>query len=193
MNREEELIACLEAEIVKRDARIVELEADALQWRANSAENKLIAESLSAELAAPKAQPSGAVLPERRIVDAQDSYAERSFDMGYNSALDEVARLNPFTPGSVAVIPEPFDVRPFQTIDRGSVNYMTGFNAAIRKMRESVGRAQSVPKGCQVVPVQMTDEMRDAGNAYTHNRSTLICIWRDMLAAAPSAKKESGR
>ena len=42
-----------------------------------------------------------------------------------------------------------------------------------------------VPEGWQLVPDQLTDEMRDAGNAYTLNRSTLIRLWRAMLDASP--------
>lgn len=63
-------VEILRAEIERRDVRIVELEADVLQWRANSAENKLIAESVNAELAALKArQPSaGAVSVPRELL-----------------------------------------------------------------------------------------------------------------------------
>lgn len=36
------------------------------------------------------------------------------------------------------VLPEPFEMRPFQTVDQGSTNYKAGFNAALRKVRESI-------------------------------------------------------
>lgn len=44
----------------------------------------------------------------------------------------------------------------------------------------------AAPEGWQLVPVQLTDDMRDAGNVYTLNRSSLIILWRAMLAAAPN-------
>lgn len=89
MNREEELIACLEAEIVKRDARIdhKDLAIVNLQSALASARN---------ELAALKAKPSGDVLLPERMVKTETSSDE--YDMcadTHNACLDEVARLNP--------------------------------------------------------------------------------------------------
>ncbi|MBZ9665786.1 hypothetical protein H3221_013595 [Pseudomonas sp. LMG 31766] len=46
-----------------------------------------------------------------------------------------------------------------------------------------------VPDGYALVPVEPTDEMRDAGNVYTLNRSTLFRSWHAMLAAAPTVKE----
>lgn len=41
------------------------------------------------------------------------------------------------------------------------------------------------------VPVQPTDEMRDAGNVHVLSRGTLFAAWRDMLSVAPDAPPES--
>lgn len=153
-------VEILRAEIVKRDARIAELEATKLHGEMvmlRTDRDRLAAE-LKYTIAALKAQqPSGAVLPEH------------------------------------------FEMEPFQTVDKGSTNYKAGFNAAIRKVRESLNpcRAQPVPDGYVVVPVEPTPEMSEA--AATAESSSLIYGFRinrmyaAMLAAAPSAQqKESG-
>jgi len=44
-----------------------------------------------------------------------------------------------------------------------------------------------VPDGWKLVPVEPTDEMVDAGNAHTLNRSMLKQAWYAMLQAAPQA------
>lgn len=48
------------------------------------------------------------------------------------------------------------------------------------------GASVAVPEGYALVPVEPTDEMRDAGNVWTLNRSTLMRVWDAMIAAAPS-------
>ena len=47
--------------------------------------------------------------------------------------------------------------------------------------------ALSAPPGYALVPVEPTDEMIDA----TYHGQPLADIWHDMIAAAPSARKES--
>ena len=46
-----------------------------------------------------------------------------------------------------AVLPEPFDMRPFQTVDQGSTNYKAGFNAALRKVRERLNSPSVTDSG----------------------------------------------
>lgn len=57
-----------------------------------------------------------------------------------------------------------------------------------RELRDSL--PVGVPDGYALVPVEPTFEMRDAGNVYTLNRSTLFAIWRAMLDAAPTVNAE---
>lgn len=120
VNRAEELITCLEAEIltwqnrahneamlvVERDARIAELEAAAAQKdeRISIFESNLPAwGSLRLELAALKTQqPSaGVVLPPQ----CTDKQAHVKYRCGWNSCLSAVTRLN--QPGNaVTVLPD---------------------------------------------------------------------------------------
>ena len=91
-SRADELIACLECEIAKRDARIAELEADltGTQSRVLSLQNQW--RKQDAELAAIKAQ--GVVMPERKHTDWRSAAGHETPNHGWNACLDEVARLN---------------------------------------------------------------------------------------------------
>ena len=106
-SRADELIACLEGEIAKRDARIAEMQE---RFDSSAHRTSLIGrleienDQLRAELAALKAQ--GVVMPERWNVprpmwkDARQPYgnplnhADIEAAEKFNLALDEVARLN---------------------------------------------------------------------------------------------------
>ena len=89
-SRADELIACLEGEIAKRDARIMELDAVGV---ANEKLTQRIKE-LKAEIAALKAQ--GVVMPEPMKRGDEGGSGEYGAAMirGYNACLREVARLN---------------------------------------------------------------------------------------------------
>ena len=103
MDRRDELIECLEGEIAKRDARIVELESKYQRdvYGLNNEGDPIGGDPaggyandnarLRAELSAIKAQ--GVVMPERsnerNFTDLLTNYA-----VGWNDCLDEVARLN---------------------------------------------------------------------------------------------------
>lgn len=114
----------------------------------------------------------------------------------YDAINAELAALKARQPSGV-VLPEPFDMRPFQTIDRGSVNYKAGFNAAIRKVRESLNpcRAQSVPDGYVMVPAVASMDMKNAGwreierQGIDPESCEMQSIYHAMLAAAQ--QKES--
>ena len=49
----------------------------------------------------------------------------------------------------------------------------------------------AVPEGWKLVPIQMTDEMRDAGNEITLDRGKLVASYKAMLAAAPAAPAQA--
>ena len=66
-----------------------------------------------------------------RIKRIADNYSALNMD-----AQAELAALKAKPRG--VVLPEPFEMRPFQTVDQGSTNYKAGFNAAIRKVRENL-------------------------------------------------------
>ena len=82
-----------EEEIAKRDARIAELEQQRQFWRG-------ITKQLGYKCEQHEQQRGGAVLPEQKILDYGHSDA---FVAGYNTCLDEVARLNP--PGECVAVP----------------------------------------------------------------------------------------
>lgn len=44
----------------------------------------------------------------------------------------------------------------------------------------------NIPKGYKLVPVDPTDDMRDAGNVFVLSRAILFESYRAMLAAAPA-------
>lgn len=157
--RAEELITQLEAEIVKRDSRIVELEKESIQ------DTKAINDLLASIHELKTQQPSGLVVhaiqqavesvqaPEGMTASRSEYFkaGARATVRAVNSALKDVARLNPC-------------------------------------------RAQSVPDGYVLAPVEPTPEMRAvimSGISHDH----VVRIYKDMLAAAatPSAQqKESG-
>lgn len=74
---------------------------------------------------------------------------------------------------SGVVLPEPFEMRPFQTVDQGSTNYKAGFNAAIRKVRE---RLNSPP---------VTDSVVDERAFGTEKGAILFCEARGIDDESP--------
>lgn len=160
-------VEILRQEIVKRDARIAELEAPMLAW-AELDYTKHTRRSLMCyigqqnfritaqenQLAALKAQqPSGVVLPKR----ADTSYGtglDTQFAEAYNEALDEVERLNPC-------------------------------------------RAQAVPDGYVLVPVEPTPEMIAAMIKQLNKSPVWYCrhtaVYRAMLEASESLLALQGK
>lgn len=109
----------------------------------------------------------------------------------------ELAALKAQQPSAGVVLPEPLR----RGDEGGSGEYgaamIRGFNACLREVaRLNPCRAQTVPDGYVPVPVEPTEIMQDAGCAAM---PTVDChpydagmVYKAMLAAAPSAKKESG-
>lgn len=71
------------------------------------------------------------------------------------------------------------------TYDPDSAAYSANQMQAYALAAIAASQAVVAVPGWQLVPVMMTDAMRDAGNEYTQSRSVLHCAWRAMLAAAP--------
>ena len=58
------------------------------------------------------------------------------------------------------------------------------------KTIEQMKAAAAVPQGWKLVPIEMTDEMRDAGNEFICNRWLLKSAYAAMLAATPAAPSQ---
>ena len=67
-----------------------------------------------------------------------------------------------------------------------AIDMATAAADGFRDGQRAAQPAPVVPEGYALVPVQMTDDMRDAGNIHVLNRGTLARIWADVLAAAPA-------
>lgn len=63
---------------------------------------------------------------------------------------------------------------------------MSKVRAIIAAHEAKQATAQAVPSGWKLVPIEMTDEMRDAGNEFICNRYLLKSAYAAMLAATPA-------
>ena len=175
--RSEQLIACLEGEIAKRDARIVELEGLILDAKA-----RLNGPPVS------EAKAQGVVMPERWNVprpmwkDARQPYgnplnhADIEAAEKFNLALDEVARLN-----AAPVMPE----HQFCEYCGGNDEEPQDHCMDCTRPAQQV----SVPDGWKLVPVEATEAILDVlySNGMDESDSLLQDIWSAMLANAPAA------
>ena len=96
---------------------------------------------------------------------------------------------------SGVVLPDPFEMRPFQTVDRGSTNYKAGFNAALRKVRENlnlppVSAGETWPQQQCPVTGQVTD-VDPADMGYSAEEIAEWCKARTALTAQPDHSAQS--
>jgi hypothetical protein len=82
------------------------------------------------------------------------------------------------------VLPERFNMEPYQTVDMGSANYKAGFNKALKLAARL--NASRVPDGWQLVPVEPTKAMLKAAklSGVIDPRVSGYC-YQLMLSAAP--------
>lgn len=72
-----------------------------------------------------------------RLINNPNNVFKKMCDMALKQRDDLAAELAALKLQPIGVVlPEPFEMRSFQTVDRGCTNYKAGFNAALRKMRE---------------------------------------------------------
>ena len=129
-------------------------------------------------------QPSGVVMPERKTwnqVTGREGFIETE---AHNACLDEVARLNssPVSAGDVLTSSECAcgDQYPANSYGAG---FMAANNGVCENCDASApSHGEQVREGWQLVPVEPTDAMLEAGDKYIGTPAT----YKSMLSACPS-------
>ena len=194
----EQLIACLEGEIVKRDARIAELEADLYRASASVSTLKSQWRELAAELAALKEQEPVAHIP----VDRETG---EEWHPVLKKGSGNICDYKPLYAAPVSeakahgvVMPErktkaDYGVYIDEFADEAAAIYNAALDAVTRLNAAPVQQV-SVPDGWKLVPVELTREMAKAVGdlaerkwCYCLTAANVCEIFSTVLAAAPAA------
>lgn len=170
MNKAEQLIACLEGEIAKRDARIVELHNDASYYASRS-------EELRAELSALKAQEP--------VFISRKSDMDVAYDAcdcpGCAAPVSEAKANGVVMPGRDA-IREVF-IRNGFTIKEGQADLKPYVYAAAEELLRLAAPVQQVSVPTHEMILAGEDQWEHSGN----ESPDVASIFLAMLAAAPAA------
>ena len=145
MNKAEELIACLEGEIAKRDARIVELELTVFQLNNSVTSHHWENTALRAELSAIKAQEPAIARFEKHAMKARECLPECAVVL-----LSSIRRLiaAPAAPAADAVLVEALGYQVlFDAIAAATSVYANGaINISVQAFRDALAthRAKGV-------------------------------------------------
>lgn len=212
MNKSEQLIACLEGEIAKRDARIAELEAEVRRWVIRIQQRGLEMDDLSEELVV--AHSNIAKLDDL-VLSLQCKVIERDAELAAIKAQDPVAWVGTIEDGVPLLVVEPQNwkatplyaapvseakeqgmVMPERMKEDANSNleWSDGWNECLKEVaRLNAPPVQQVrvPDGYARVPTGLTDEMLRAMKIQLDKSPVFWCryraAYRAMLAAAPAA------